>query len=57
MRRGSSCFTLFLVTASTKTVLIYSLKFVIVSICLEIDFFLFSSSNCCENQPFLGIGV
>ena len=57
MRRGSSYFTMFLVTASTKTVLIYSLKFVIVFICLEIDFFLFSSSNCCENQHFLGLGV
>ena len=45
------CFTIFLLTASPKTPVIFSLKDLIVFNSLAIDFFAFSGGHHCENQP------
>ena len=57
MRTVSCCFTIFLVTASPTSPVIYSLKILVVFDFLRIDFLAFSSSHDCENQPVLGLGV
>lgn len=45
------CFTIFLLTASSKTPVSFSLKILIVFDFLEIDFLAFSRGHRCENQP------
>ena len=59
MRTVSCCFIIvpFLVTKSSTTPVIYSLKFLVVFNLLGNSFLAFSSSHSCENQPVLGLSV
>ena len=57
MRTVSCCVAIFIVTIIPTTPVIYSLKFVIAFNFLRNDFLPFSSSDCFENQPVLGLGV
>ena len=56
MRKVYCCFTLFLVTTSPTTPVIYSLKFLVFNF-LVIEFLAFSSGHHFENQPVLRLGV
>ena len=56
MRTVPCCFTIFLVTGSPTTPVIYSLKFLVVFNFLTINFLAFSTGHRCENQPVLSLG-
>ena len=54
MKTVSGCFTIFLVTASPATPVIYSVKFLVFNF-LGNDFLTLNIGHCCKNQPVLGL--